>query len=729
MATIKLITTEVGKNGAAIVMGDGAVGAPGAIALGANAGKRQPSDPAAEPEVLGEGSIDIRTAENGIYIGGRGAHAELGDDDTDYVVFKIGGEETKLTAAQFRALFGIAGKVTDIVNGAAAGSTAYQKPAGGITAGDLAEAVRTSLGKADTALQSHQPLDSYVTGAEYDSDEKKIYLLHGSTRLAKPVDAAAFIKDGMVSSVNIVEGNLVISFNTDAGQSPISIPLTGIFNPANFYSRTEADDAFVAKESGKGLSTNDYTTADKDKLAGIAAGAQVNPTPIDPDAAGVSGAFADALAVKNALAGKEPKTVQDGTAAHPYLIATRADLEQLQADVAGGECFEGKNFLQTADIDMGSGTWTGIGLKTGDGPDRDHTFKGIYDGGGHAINNLKFAYDDTADVNETMGFFRSCVGATIKNLTVNVLGFDAPAVTSQKFGGAAFVGTMADGITMVNCTANGSLGSEAIPCKHTTAGIIANVDFPSDPATGHQVIDLSFVTNNADVYTIRKGAGIIGFLLHDVTLRHVTNTGLIKRCGADNGREEGVAGIIAWENMGSGDGYLAKYILDGVANLGAVETNQPESGYRRYSSQLVGSWGLSNAGGAESVNLGDVKITLNDKSLPLGGNVQATQSGGVWVSPLDGMGLWFGEVKADGCCHAVKTLENGGEYVFLFKNKTHAGAAYTPPPYTLPAGYTVTIDQRFGAPNIVDSNGDADGITVNQIEGTTKYTYTAPAQS
>lgn len=33
---------------------------------------------------------------------------------------------------------------------------------------------------------------------------------------------------------------------------------------------------FVAKESGKGLSTNDYTTAEKEKLAGVAAGAQVN---------------------------------------------------------------------------------------------------------------------------------------------------------------------------------------------------------------------------------------------------------------------------------------------------------------------------------------------------------------------------------------------------------------------------------------------------------------------
>lgn len=34
--------------------------------------------------------------------------------------------------------------------------------------------------------------------------------------------------------------------------------------------------AFVAKENGKGLSTNDYTTAEKQKLSGINAGAEVN---------------------------------------------------------------------------------------------------------------------------------------------------------------------------------------------------------------------------------------------------------------------------------------------------------------------------------------------------------------------------------------------------------------------------------------------------------------------
>lgn len=36
---------------------------------------------------------------------------------------------------------------------------------------------------------------------------------------------------------------------------------------------------FVAQESGKGLSSNDFTTAEKSKLAGIAAGANAYSLP------------------------------------------------------------------------------------------------------------------------------------------------------------------------------------------------------------------------------------------------------------------------------------------------------------------------------------------------------------------------------------------------------------------------------------------------------------------
>lgn len=148
----------------------------------------------------------------------------------------------------------------------------YDKPSGGIPKSDLAAAVQTSLGKADSAIQEHQSLAACVNGGVYDGDAKKILLKHDSVTVAE-IDATAFIKDGMISEVKIVGDNLVIVFNADAGKESISIPLTQIFNPANFYDKTAADGRFVQKEAGKGLSSNDYTTEEKQKLAGVVAGA------------------------------------------------------------------------------------------------------------------------------------------------------------------------------------------------------------------------------------------------------------------------------------------------------------------------------------------------------------------------------------------------------------------------------------------------------------------------
>lgn len=48
--------------------------------------------------------------------------------------------------------------LSTIRSGASAGATAYQKPSGGIPKSDMAIDVQTSLGKADTAIQSHQDI-------------------------------------------------------------------------------------------------------------------------------------------------------------------------------------------------------------------------------------------------------------------------------------------------------------------------------------------------------------------------------------------------------------------------------------------------------------------------------------------------------------------------------------------------------------------------------------------
>lgn len=61
---------------------------------------------------------------------------------------------------------------------------------------------------------------------EYDSTNKKIKLVAGADATKMEIDATAFIKDGMISTVTVDDNHdLVISFNTDAGTEDIVIPL------------------------------------------------------------------------------------------------------------------------------------------------------------------------------------------------------------------------------------------------------------------------------------------------------------------------------------------------------------------------------------------------------------------------------------------------------------------------------------------------------------------------
>ena len=89
----------------------------------------------------------------------------------------------------------------------------------------------------------YQSLEAYPTIALYNSSTKKITFKNASnTELPNmEIDASAFIKDGMVNDVVIQNENLVVSFNTDAGKEDISIPLSSIFDPSNYYTKTQTD--------------------------------------------------------------------------------------------------------------------------------------------------------------------------------------------------------------------------------------------------------------------------------------------------------------------------------------------------------------------------------------------------------------------------------------------------------------------------------------------------------
>ena len=121
--------------------------------------------------------------------------------------------------------------------------------------------------------------------ASYDSQTKRINFYDNGGNIVSYIDATGFIKDGMVSNVAISNGNLVITFNTDAGQEPISIALTDIFNSENYYNKTEVDGKLALKADKSEIpDTSDFLTKEEynpKELATAKALTQLNETKAD----------------------------------------------------------------------------------------------------------------------------------------------------------------------------------------------------------------------------------------------------------------------------------------------------------------------------------------------------------------------------------------------------------------------------------------------------------------
>ena len=94
-------------------------------------------------------------------------------------------------------------------------------------------------------------VEGFFGAVNYDSTTQRINFYNettGGTVLAY-IDASDFVKDGFLESVTIenktISGEsvpcLVFIWNTAAGIQETDIPLTGIFDPSNYYTKTEID--------------------------------------------------------------------------------------------------------------------------------------------------------------------------------------------------------------------------------------------------------------------------------------------------------------------------------------------------------------------------------------------------------------------------------------------------------------------------------------------------------
>lgn len=184
----------------------------------------------------------------------------------------------------------------------------YKKPSGGIPSSDMASAVTTSLGKADSAVQSVS-----MNGTALTKDSNKGVSFNALTGVNFNGSAASVSGGVATIEVTIPEGVTVDSTWVANSTNPVQSKLV-----------KSALDGKVDAETGKSLMTD----AEHTKLAGIAAGAEVN---VQSDWNATSG---DALILNKPTIPTVPSNVSSFTNDSGY--QTAANVSASLADVFDG---------------------------------------------------------------------------------------------------------------------------------------------------------------------------------------------------------------------------------------------------------------------------------------------------------------------------------------------------------------------------------------------------------
>ena len=307
----------------------------------------------------------------------------------------------------------------------------------------------------------------------------------------------------------------------------------------------------------------------------------------------------------------------EGTEAAPYLIKNLAELKYFRDSVNAGNNYAGKYVALAADIDLGNEDWAPIGFFT-DNKDAsdDKPFKGVFDGQGKTISNLKI---DKPEMN-AVGFFAYAESAFIKNL--NVVNAEITGYSQV----AAIVGRPYSGCSIANCHVSGTI---AITAKYAYAGGIAGY--------GYLVVENCSVVGadtKGTITAVDRNAvgGITAWLLEGVS--KMTN------CHVKN------MTLTGWTNVGGLTGFLHyNGVIDGCSVENVVLTKTRENGHP----------GIGWAAGGWSYNASKSAIVKNSTFKNMTRNGQA-----VYISSADVM---FGSEYAGNKNQSLKKDNNTLEAV------------------------------------------------------------------
>ena len=363
-----------------------------------------------------------------------------------------------------------------------------------------------------------------------------------------------------------------------------------------------------------------------------------------------------------------------------YYIANDTDLKAFRNKVNAGEAFEGKTIELTKDISLAE-EWAPIGNGSRNGSTyTDKAFKGIFDGKGKSISNVKITAN-TTDANDAIGLFGVVDGGTVKNVTLNV---------------------------NIN-VANNELAGGAI-------GLLVN------DGTAEKI----HVTGN--VKAADGVGGIVGRMLISGTIKECVNEAVVDAAKAGSG-SGGIVGKAYYTATGKAmniqdcvnrGSITAAYCAGGIAGLSAANV----SGCTNSGSVTAGN----HAGGivGEQTNYGAVSGNTNSAAV-IG---KTTAAGGIigWVRYQTNESAYpntalitvtgntnSGSIGKEG---GAGKLGYGGIVGTLYNQGTVSGNTNNAPTIT---GGTFAAG-IVGGPQIVNNNKKIDGTTVTITNNVTTTT-------
>lgn len=251
----------------------------------------------------------------------------------------------------------------------------------------------------------------------------------------------------------------------------------------------------------------------------------------------------------------------------PSDLAGLGEIINGTADGVAQSDFAGKTIVLEADFDMGGNELSlGSGARnSAELADGTNSFKGVFDGQGHTISNVKLTYEGT-NGDDVVAFIPSLAGsdAEVKNVTFENLVIEG-GIAEQ----AAVVGLVSGGATVSGVTVN----SGSISATEGAAGIVGRV-LGSGTVTN--------CVNKAQIScTSKSSGGIVGAAYYteskgSVVVSYCDNYGNVT---ANAGAKESIGGIVGVS--GADISYCNNYgniVGDNVPTIGGIAGYQVSCG-------------------------------------------------------------------------------------------------------------------------------------------------------